>query len=199
MLKNLIERAKEKLKLRQSPIFFLNRPKTKKMFKNVKVVEFQSLYNQILIQMWDEGLLPESEKEDIEKLKLSHTDLYRYHFHSYFAGLYKRGLDSGEFALSYASSFHDNLIKTALNDIIFIDSEKIYCVNLSPIILDQLKDLNIDYKIINLEYLWIESRRKFVYIKNGKVVFKGLPEEIEETRSFIIEHSRRDKLNLLIE
>jgi hypothetical protein len=149
--------------------------------------------------MWDEGLLPESEKEDIEKLKLSHTDLYRYHFHSYFASLYKRGLDSGEFALSYASSFYDNLIKTALNDIIFIDSEKIYCVNLSPIILHQLKDLNIDYKIINLEYLWIESRRKFVYIKNGKVVFKGLPEEIEETRSFIIEHSRIDKLNLLIE
>jgi hypothetical protein len=90
MLKNLIESAKEKLKLRQSPTFFLNRSKTKKMFKNVKVVEFQSLYNQILIQMWDEGLLPGSEKEDIEKLKLSHTDLYRYHFHSYFASLYKR-------------------------------------------------------------------------------------------------------------
>ncbi len=35
MLKNLIESAKEKLKLRQSPTFFLNRPKTKKMFKNV--------------------------------------------------------------------------------------------------------------------------------------------------------------------
>lgn len=199
MLKNLIESAKEKLKLRQRPTFFLNYSKTKKVFKNVKLVELQSFYSQILIQMWDEGLLPESEKEDIEKLKMSHIDEFKYHFHSYFGSIYKRGLDSGEFALSYASSFHENLIKTALNDIIFIDSEKIYCVNLSPIILDQLKDLNIDYRIINLEYLWIESRRKFVYIKNGKVIFKGLPEEIEETRSFIIEHSRMDKLNLLIE
>lgn len=204
MIKKLIELAKEKSKKQQTNSKYLNINYQSKIIKDVKLIKIDQLHPNILVQMYEEGLLNKMNTSDIERIKSYINDERDgYLFTSFFGTLYIRNPEISQLVLAYIESFYDDLKKELIpmnlsDDLIYYDVDRIILKNLTKTVLDKIDSLNIKYRIVDVEYIWIDRIKKYIYLVDGEFSMRGFEKEFIDIRKNILNQRRQDRLEILV-
>ena len=229
MIKEYFEEAKLNITPLQKINIHLNNKFSKQILKGVKVINFENMYPTIFKQMFDNGYLPESEEPYIKKIeswltrkqtgldkKLSPQQCQdlRFFKNAYYGNLYKRNPEYCNLLVEYINVFYSKINedkKFYEENLIYYDTDSIFLKDEEPII-DYLNELNIPYEINDVNYLYIEGLKRFIFTnKLGGVEVKGIRSNKKTNRyknalksnselmeNIIRREIRNDKLNKIL-
>lgn len=212
MIKRILEQVDQNKITNATATCYINKPRynTLTIKKNLVQIDFNSLYPHILIQMYDEGLLP-LEKDNIdnirylienrEEIKKNESNYYQLKVtvNSYWANLYRRDITKANIVVEYLTKFYNELLYKHNDNIIYIDADMIIIEKLDNII-EKIEELNVPYNITDINYLYLMSKKRYAYTdNNGRIIIKGYSpsrdhKNIQELESMIKSHIREDKL-----
>lgn len=174
-------------------IFYLNQECKDILLEDLIRIDFNNLYPNIILGLYNEGLIDtkwkndikqlESFLENIDELKKKSLSPYPEDPLSYRLGrihaneLY--GKIKSPLVVEYLDLIYTDLIEKYRDDIVYIDVDMIICKNN----IDISTIPSIRYEYSKLEYFYIESLRKYILFYNGQLETKG--------------HSRFSKVDLL--
>lgn len=196
---NLYDFAKTK-------IHHLN-PKSKQILhEDVTMIQFTSLYANLLISLFDEGMIDQKWKEDIDRvrwflknrkeLKLlpsGEYDKWKTHCNSLFMKI------QSPYVLHYMDLFYKDFIQKYEDKIIYIDVDLII-VNIRKdefkrgFPMEEIDDFS--YTSESLVYFYIENMKRYIYLKyNGEIESKGIGgDKKTQLQSLIKSENRMRKL-----
>mgnify|MGYP000906264604 FL=1 len=189
---------------------YVNNPRYNllKIHNNVVRIDFTHLYNLVLIQMYDEGLIPD-EKVSIESIKhllsikedVEESDMYnwRYAFNTIWSKLFQRNRNDANMVCDYMHHFYQELLHKNNNEIIYIDTDCIILNELSQDVKNLIDELGLPYKTVDLDYFYLIAKKRYAYTdENHNIKIKGLPKKelnrFEKLESMMRTHIREDKL-----
>ena len=146
--------------------------KKDKLYRDLYVISFTKLYPNILVQMYDIGLMPhekiliESLREELKKPKSLQDNFF---VNSYYGNLYYRNNSITDLLSKYLNVWYVELVSKY--DIIYIDTDEIYVHDLS--IIDSIKELDIPYVIEKINYIYIHDRKRYVISDDFGIRIKG--------------------------
>ncbi len=203
MIKRLIEIAKEKSKYQQTNSKYLNINYKSIITSRVKLIKIDKIHANILLQMYRLGILNELEHSVIRRIeKFVNSETDDYYFTSFFGTLYLKNPNVSQLILAYIESFYDSLKQelesnNLSDDLIYYDVDRIICKNLNSIILDKINSLNIKFEVVDVEYIWIDRIKKYIYLVDGEFSMRGFEKEFIEIRNNILNQRRQDRLEIL--
>ena len=180
------------------------------LFENITRIDFISLYSYLQIELFNEGLIDEKWKDDIERvkwflknrvdLKLLSPDEYlkwKYHCNSLYMKI------KSPYVVEYVDMFYNDLLEKYSDLIIYNDVDSLY-LNIDKVsfqtkeCISELKDFNYDIQFIN--YFYIENLKRYIeQEESGKINVKGYRDETkkENLLNIIKTEIRRRKLENL--
>lgn len=180
------------------------------LFENITRIDFISLYSYLQIELFNEGLIDEKWKDDIERvkwflknrvdLKLLSPDEYlkwKYHCNSLYMKI------KSPYVVEYVDMFYNDLLEKYGDLIIYNDVDALY-LNIDKVSfqtkewISELKDFNYDIQFIN--YFYIENLKRYIeQEESGKINVKGYRDETkkENLLNIIKTEIRRRKLENL--
>ena len=180
------------------------------LFENITRIDFISLYSYLQIELFNEGLIDEKWKDDIERvkwflknrvdLKLLTPDEYlkwKYHCNSLYMKI------KSPYVVEYVDMFYNDLLEKYGDLIIYNDVDALY-LNIDKVSfqtkewISELKDFNCDIQFIN--YFYIENLKRYIeQEESGKINVKGYRDETkkENLLNIIKTEIRRRKLENL--
>ena len=180
------------------------------LFENITRIDFISLYSYLQIELFNEGLIDEKWKDDIERvkwflknrvdLKLLTPDEYlkwKYHCNSLYMKI------KSPYVVEYVDMFYNDLLEKYGDLIIYNDVDALY-LNIDKVSfqtkewISELKDFNYDIQFIN--YFYIENLKRYIeQEESGKINVKGYRDETkkENLLNIIKTEIRRRKLENL--
>jgi hypothetical protein len=172
------------------------------LYENITRVDFIGLYTSILIGLFDDGLLEEKWKEDIDRvrwflknrndLKLLSPDEYRQwkvHCNSLYSKI------KSPYVVEYMSMFYSDLLEK-YRGIVYIDVDRFYINSDKEI--EELKIFN--HSIEKVNYFYAEELKKYIeQDKNGEITSSGFRDEKKKEYlvNIIKQEIRRRKLDNL--
>ncbi len=211
MIKRILEQVDQNKSTPVMATCHINNPKynTLRIKKDLIQIDFNSLYPNVLIKMYDEGLLP-LEKDNIdnirylienrEEIKKDDDKYYQLKVtvNSYWAKLYRRDPSKANIAVEYLTHFYNELLYKHNDNIIYIDADMIIIEKLDNIIED-IEELDIPYTIKDINYFYLMSKKRYAYIDKGKLIIKGYSpsrdhKTIQDLELMMKTHIREDKL-----
>ena len=166
-------------------VVHLNENKSKQILKDVNVIEFNYLYFNIIVGLYDNNMFGGKYTTEVERIRnfLTNRESYKklnnYTYtselvfsNSFFGVLIKNDIEFAELISQYAKiMWNDIQSNNNSDDIIYIDTDMIFYKN----------DLNIryinseyfPYETKKLSYLWMEGKKKYVYLHDNKIKSKG--------------------------
>jgi hypothetical protein len=177
----------DNFKIIQKNILFINPCYKEVLLENVTRIDFTSLYPNLLISLFDEGLIDEKWKEDINRVRwflknakdlkrLSITgsteyEKWKIHCNSLYIKIKSTQVTS------YLDLFYDNLIRKYSDSIIYIDVD-LLILNFNKVEfqtkrhIEEIYDFDFDISFIN--YFYIENNKKyFIQDEFGEVSISG--------------------------
>jgi hypothetical protein len=159
-----------------------------KLYENITRIDFNSLYANIQIGLFDEGLIGKEWKDDIDRvkwflknrkeLKSLKPDEYqksKVHCNS----LYMK--TKSPYVIKYVDMFYKDLIQKYANLVIYSNVDVLY-LNIDKISFQtkecvvELKDFSYDIQFI--KYLYIDDKRKYIeQEESGNINTEGLSDE----------------------
>ncbi len=180
------------------------------LFENITRIDFISLYSYLQIELFNEGLIDDKWKDDIERvkwflknrvdLKLLSPDEYlkwKYHCNSLYMKI------KSPYVVEYVDMFYNDLLEKYGDLIIYNDVDSLY-LNIDKVSfqtkewISELKDFNYDIQFIN--YFYIENLKRYIeQEESGKINVKGYRDETkkENLLNIIKTEIRRRKLENL--
>jgi len=181
-----------------------------RLYENITRVDFNSLYTNIQIGLFNEGLIDKEWKEDIERvqwflknrkeLKLLQSGEYekwKIHCNSLYMKI------KSPYVVEYVDMFYTDLIQKYGDLIIYNDVDSLY-LKIDKVSFEskewitELKDFKYDVEFIN--YLYLEDRKKYIeQEESGQINTKGFRDEnVKQNLLNIIKREvRRRKLENL--
>ena len=183
-----------------------------RLYENITRVDFNSLYSNIQIGLFDEGLIGKEWKDDIDRVKWflknrkelkslpSHTGEYekwKIHCNSLYMKI------KSPYVVEYVDMFYTDLIQKYGDLIIYNDVDALY-LKIDKVSfqskewITELKDFKYDIQFIN--YLYLEDRKKYIeQEESGQINTKGFRDEnVKQNLLNIIKREiRRRKLENL--
>jgi DNA polymerase elongation subunit (family B) len=159
-----------------------------RLYENITRVDFNSLYTNIQIGLFNEGLIDKEWKEDIERvqwflknrkeLKLLQSGEYekwKIHCNSLYMKI------KSPYVVEYVDMFYTDLIQKYGDLIIYNDVDSLY-LKIDKVSFEskewitELKDFKYDVEFIN--YLYLEDRKKYIeQEESGQINTKGFRDE----------------------
>ena len=180
------------------------------LFENITRIDFISLYSYLQIELFNEGLIDEKWKDDIERVKWflkNRSDLklltpneylkWKYHCNSLYMKI------KSPYVVEYVDMFYNDLLEKYGDLIIYNDVDALY-LNIDKVSfqtkewISELKDFNYDIQFIN--YFYIENLKRYIeQEESGKINVKGYRDETkkENLLNIIKTEIRRRKLENL--
>lgn len=143
-------------------------------------IDFNNLYPNIIVGLYNEGLIDKEWESDINQLKLFLENIEKWKKMStdvdhlvYKTGRTHANLLYGKIKSSlideYLHLVYTDLIEKYRNDIVYIDVDMIICKR----DIDITTIPSIRYEVSKLEYFYIESLKKYIIFANGQLETKG--------------------------
>lgn len=143
-------------------------------------IDFNNLYPNIIVGLYNEGLIDTKWESDINQLKSFLENIEKWEKMStdvdhlvYKTGRTHANLLYGKIKSSlideYLHQVYTDLIEKYRNDIVYIDVDMIICkrdIDISTI-------PSLRYEVSKLEYFYIESLKKYIIFANGQLETKG--------------------------
>jgi len=189
---------------------YVNNPRYNllKIHSDVVRIDFTHLYNRVLIQMDDEGLIPDEKvniesikfllsiKEDVEESDMSN---WRYVFNSIWSRVFQRNRNGANIVCDYLHHFYQELLYKNNNEIIYIDTDSIILNELNQDVKKLIDELELPYKIVDVDYFYLIAKKRYAYTdENHNIKIKGLLKKelnrFEKLESMMRTHIREDKL-----
>jgi hypothetical protein len=181
------------------------------LYENITRIDFISLYSYLQIGLFNEGLIDEKWKDDIERVKwflknrgdlklLSPNEYQQWKIHC--NSLYMK--IKSPYVVEYVDMFYNDLLEKYGGDlIIYNDTDSLY-LNIDKVsfqtkeYISELKDFNYDTQFIN--YFYIENLKRYIeQEESGAINVKGYRDETkkENLLNIIKREIRRRKLDNL--
>lgn len=180
------------------------------LYEDITRIDLNQLYSYIQIGLFNEGLIGEEWKDDIERvqwflknrkeLKLLPSGEYqkwKIHCNSLFMKI------KSPYVVEYVNMFYNDLIQKYGDLIIYNDTDVLY-LNINKVSfqtkewISELKDYNYDVEFIN--YFYIEGRKKYIeQEESGQINTKGFRDEVKKQNllNIVKREIRRRKLDKL--
>ena len=173
------------------------------LYENITRVDFIGLYPNILVGLFDEGLLEERWKEDIDRVRwflknrndlklLSPNEYHQWKVHC--NSLYIK--IKSPYVVEYMSMFYSDLVEKYRGLIVYIDVDRFYINSDEEI--EEIKIFNHDIEKIN--YFYAEELKKYIeQDKYGEIRVSGFRDKTKKEYlvNLIKQEVRRRKLNNL--
>jgi hypothetical protein len=196
--------------IRDKKICYLPDSSSGVLYENVTRIDFTSLYSHLQIGLFNEGLIDEKWKDDIERVQwflknrgdlklLSPNEYQQWKIHC--NSLYMK-IES-PYVVEYVDIFYNDLLEKYGDLIIYNDVDALY-LNIDKISfqtkewISELKDFNYDIQFIN--YFYIENLKRYIeQEESGMINVKGYRDETkkENLLNLIKREVRRRKLDNL--
>jgi hypothetical protein len=161
-------------------ILWLNSDCKDILLEDLVRIDFNNLYPNIIVGLYNEGLIDTKWESDINQLKLFLENIEKWKKMStdvdhlvYKIGRTHANLLYGKIKSSlideYLHLVYTDLIEKYRDDIVYIDVDMIICksdIDISTI-------PSIRYEVSKLEYFYIESLKKYIIFANGQLETKG--------------------------
>ena len=161
-------------------ILWLNSDCKDILLEDLVRIDFNNLYPNIIVGLYNEGLIDTKWESDINQLKLFLENIEKWKKMStdvdhlvYKTGRTHANLLYGKIKSSlideYLHLVYTDLIEKYRDDIVYIDVDMIICksdIDISTI-------PSIRYEVSKLEYFYIESLKKYIIFANGQLETKG--------------------------
>jgi len=175
-----------------------------KILKNVKVLCFNKLYPTILMILYKKGIIniPEDDAKKMDHY-LNNIDLIKDDIDRMFVNGYYSKIDiDGRYKISYYAYLMYEEILEKNENIIYIDTDSIYYIDNID-----LFDIDLPFKIEELDYFVIANKKRFVQYNSKKCIFEekgfgrkttGLSTKSDKYISEIRAEIRSDKLEKIL-
>ena len=200
-----------------APILLNERIKLK-WLENFSSIEFNSLYPNIIVKLWEKGELKFNIYEfgiifkfivqNYKTIKKNPnlTDvsrlLIKYFINFTFGATVNRFdtsfiyLNSHDKIVSYTKETFEHLMEQNTNNIFYIDTDTIYLDYITPEVLSNVKSLGVPYSIeTNLNGMFLEKKRYQIQ-KNGDLKIRGLQGSFRS--KYKLEKNRINKLQKIL-
>jgi len=217
MVKKFLEQALKVSDIKDRANCWLEDNHKEILYRDLTLIDFNSLYPHIITQLYNKGLIPESEEKYINKIKfllenrleIKENDPDEYYELRKFTNAYWGNLlrryhpKNAQYVTDYLYNFYLDLIGDNPDNIVYADCDMIFINNINDNILNKIKALDIPYNTGNIEYFYIENKKKLCYTdENNFIKTKGwgnnnLRSNVDKKRlleRIIIEARRNDKL-----
>jgi len=160
-------------------ILYVNDEYKKILLDDLIKVDINSLYPNILIGLFNVGLIDKKWEKDINKtewflknrskLKLgNNSDYLKYKIHT--NSLYNK--IGTPLVVEYLHLFYSDLIEKYKNDIIYIDVDMIILKEGASIDSD-LEMMNFDFHFSPIDEFYIENKKRYFIYSEGELTYKG--------------------------
>lgn len=195
---------------------WLNEDYKEILLENVNILNFTSLYPNIIVGLYDSGYIKEEESSNINRIRYflenkneikKENIVYiqeKTFINSYFGYLYKKydNLYTG-LITKYMDIFYTDFVKENSNNLVYIDVDMIVYIN------DIKMDIGLEFFLEKCEFFQINSKKRYVsFINNtfkvigynhrsNKIKTKG-DIKVDEIKNKIISNIREKKLNKIL-
>lgn len=216
MVKKFLEQALKESDIKDRGNCWLEDNHKEILYRDLTLIDFNSLYPHIITQLYNEGLIPESEEKYIKKIKFllenrlsikkNDPDEYyelRKFTNAYWGNILRRyHPKNAQYVTDYLYNFYLDLIGDNPDNIVYADCDMIFINNVNDNIINKVKALDIPYNTSNIEYFYIMAKKRLCYTdENNFIKTKGLAttsgrydDKKKFLESLIIEARRNDKL-----
>lgn len=169
--------------------------------KNIKCIEFESLYQNLLIYFHDSGLLKSYniniDIEIINKIryfidnKKTLPDSYRIESNELFSNLlFDRNSRKiiGIFT-KYMKQYYKEIIEYNRDNILYIDTDQVFYINDINMI-----DINLPYNNLNIDLFIYDRIKKYCIIKDGIFKMKGIREKDKYKSKIVLSVKKSEKI-----
>jgi hypothetical protein len=186
-------------------VIYLNQNHKESILENLIRYDISSLYPNIIIGLYDKGLIEKKWKEDIDRVrwflknrsqlkslpKSNEYEKWKIHCNSIY------GKIKSPLVVEYLGCFYKDIIEK-YNDIIYIDVDMIIIKQDCDIELE-LQVMNFDFDKSPVEYFYIENLKRYIIFSEGEFTHKGFRsgvkrEELINVIKSEIRNKRIDKL-----
>lgn len=143
-----------------------------KVLTDIKMLDFDNLYSKISVGLFNEGLVPQSELKNIEKIQTyleTKDQNLRTFCNSYFLYLHKIDINIPSNIVDYVKFMMEEIKEN--NDVIYVDTDRIFYrgdIDLLDIKLTHSNELTFDYLIMS-------AKKRYIYYNesNGGFFVRG--------------------------
>jgi hypothetical protein len=195
---------------------WLNEDYKEILLENVNILNFTSLYPNIIVGLYDNGYIKEEESNNIERIRYFLKNKHeikkenivyiqeRTFINSYFLYLNKKygSLYTG-LITQYMDIFYNDFVKENSNNLVYIDVDMIVYLN------DIKMDIGLEFFLEKCEFFQINSKKRYVSCIEGVLELKGYRNsknnriakenvKLDEIKNKIISKRRENKLNKIL-
>jgi len=186
---------------------------TNKLYRNLTLIDFNSLYSALIVQLYNKGLMPDSDEDYIKKIKfflenkdeIKKNDPKEYYdlkvfTNSYWGNILSRyNPKNAHYVTDYLNAFYKELINNNPDNIVYADVDSIFIQNMNQDIIDRVNELGISYDSNTIDYFYIISKKRLCYTdENNFIKTRGISIKDKDKKRFleglIIEARRNDRL-----
>ena len=151
------------------------------LLKDVNILEYNILYPFIIIGLYDAGFIDVSEKDNIDRIRYfnNNRDMIkrdpskyideRTFSNRYYGKLVQKYPKQSELVTQYMRHFWNDILEDNKDNIYYIDTHMVFYKG----DLNITHDLGIPYTIKNIQYLYMEAKKRYTYLQDNRIVTKG--------------------------
>ena len=152
---------------------WLNPDKNNILLKDITKIDFNSLYPNLIVKLFDAGYIPTSEAKSIEHIRYvienrpGNKQLWldnREFVNSYFGKVHRREPIVTHLVTNYMNLFFNSLLNEFIDSIVYIDIDCIFTTNRVDEIIEKVKELNLSFDSDTIDYFYIRSKKRYIYM-----------------------------------
>ena len=182
------------------------------LLEDVSILNFTSLYCNIIIGLYDYGYLDNKESNNIERIRYflqnrenikNENIIYtqeKLFANSYYVYLYQKYNKTARLVIEFLWLFYNDFIKENKDNLVYIDVDMIVYIN------DIKMDIGLEFFLEKCEFFQINSKKRYITCIDGVYELHGYHRnkttkeniKLDEIKSKIISKRREDKLNKIL-
>ena len=151
---------------------WLNEDRSNILIKDITKIDFNSLYPNILVKLFDLGHIPQSEAESINKIRyvienrMTDKQLWldnKVFVNSYFGKIHSREPKVTHLVTGYMNSFFNSLLVDFIDSIVYVDTDSLFITDRVDEIIEKVRQLDLPFESNVIDYFFIKSKKRYIY------------------------------------